>query len=68
MPMTDTSVLNSKSPCPKSTRRKLVLEVSKSKDAELSGSAPELATQTEDVVPPGNVVQPTSMPNVHAYV
>uniref|UniRef100_A0A8R7QHJ8 Replication protein A OB domain-containing protein n=1 Tax=Triticum urartu TaxID=4572 RepID=A0A8R7QHJ8_TRIUA len=54
----------SKSPCPKSARRKLVLDLYKSRDEELSGSAPELATQTGDVVPPGNVVQPASMPNV----
>ncbi|XP_044326825.1 uncharacterized protein [Triticum aestivum] len=44
----------SKSPCPKSACRKLVLELSKSKGAALSGSAPKLATQTEEVVPAGN--------------
>lgn len=54
----------SKSPCPTSARRKLFADPSKSKDTELSGSAAKVATQTEEVVPAGNVVQATSVPNV----
>ncbi|XBH61034.1 hypothetical protein VPH35_115546 [Triticum aestivum] len=47
----------SKSPCPKSARRKLCLGPSKSKDTELSASAIKVASATEEGAADGNIVQ-----------
>ena len=67
----------SRSPCPKSARCKLFIGPPKSKGTELPASVSNVTaqagkvvavTQTEEIAAAGNVVQPTPMPNVHAYV
>ncbi|XP_073364192.1 uncharacterized protein [Aegilops tauschii subsp. strangulata] len=63
----------SRSPCPKSARRKLLIGPPKSKGTELPASVSNVTvqagkvvavTQTEEVAATGNVVQPTPMPTV----
>ncbi|SPT16712.1 unnamed protein product [Triticum aestivum] len=63
----------SRSPCPKSARRKLLIARPKSKGTELPASVSNVTvqagkvvavTQTEEVAAAGNVVHPTPMPTV----
>ncbi|XBJ05445.1 hypothetical protein VPH35_024231 [Triticum aestivum] len=63
----------SRSPCPKSARRKLFIGPPKSKGTDLPASVSNVTaqagkvvavTQTEEIAAAGNVVQPTPMPTV----